>query len=756
MHDGAIVFKTKIDNSDVQKDLDRVKRDIEKSQKTIADSEAAKLPLLKDAEQLKVKLQEARRELAFFKDEQAAAQAAMQPGAALPDYMAANTSLPALNAAVMENQKKVDLLEKEWLQVNGKVEQYNAKINKARAALTTQQTKAAQLSKKLAAGGTGMAAAMTKAQAAAKKFQMRLGAILKQVLVFSMVMRALNSVVTYIGKALKSNKEFTAELAKLKGALLTAFQPIYEVLLPALTALLRIATSVVTAVARVASLLGGKSMSQYSQNAKALYEEANAIEKTGEAAKKAQKSLAGFDEINQLSDNSAGEESGSQDTSTPDFSSFDTSVVKQKIDELVLFLSGALLLIGMILALTGANIPLGIGLMAIGAIGLASEIAANWDTVKQIISEQTGAILAISSILLVIGMILAFSGWAIPLGIGLMVTGATGLATTAAVDWNSVKNEIEKHTELILGISSLLFVAGMILALTGVALPLGIGLMVTGAAGLAAPAVINWGSVQKILEEHAALIAGISGVLLVIGIILCFCGILPLGIGLIVVGAAGLVTEAVVNWDSIKGPVMTTLSSLLAILSGASMVLGVLLLLSGAGIGIGLALIAAGMAGSVAAWKLSDNPITRFVKGIANTIIGFVNMIIEAINSLFHIKFSGLNIGGVQIIPKIDTKLLNIPPIPLLAQGAVLPPNKPFLAMVGDQKYGTNIEAPLETIKQALAEVLAANGGSTDEAVVERLDQILGAILSIEVGDTTIGRAANRFNEKMAIITGRT
>lgn len=700
MHDGAIVFKTKIDNSDVQKDLDRVKRDIEKSQKSISENEAARLPLLKDAEQLKAKLQEARQELALFKDEQAGAQAAMQPGAALGDYMAAYDRLPALNAAVDEQQRKVDGLEKEWAQVNGKITQYNQKIAQAQGALTAQQAKAGELSTQLAAGGHGMAAAMTKAQASAQKFQMRLGRILKQVFVFGLVSKALYGVIRYLGAALKSNKEFTAELAKLKGALLTAFQPIYEMLVPALIALMRIATSVITAIARVASLLGGKSMSQYAKNAEALYNEANAIEETGEAAKKAQRSLAGFDEINQLDHNSTASDSSSSGTSGPDFSSFDSSAIKQEVDELVVYLSSALLLIGMVLALSGANIPLGIGLMAVGAIGLASEIATNWDTVRQIISEQTEMILAISAILLIIGMILALSGVAIPLGIGLMVVGATGLAT---------------------------------------------------------PMATNWDSVQKVLEEQAALIAGISALLLVIGIILCFCGVLPLGIGLIVVGAAGLVTEAVLNWDSIKGPIVATLASLLAIISGASMVLGVLLLLSGAGIGLGLALIAAGMAGSVAAWKLNDNPITRFVKGIANTIIGFVNMIIEAINSLFHIKFSGLTIAGVQIIPKIDTKLLNIPKIPLLAQGAVLPPNKPFMAMVGDQRHGTNIEAPLSTIQEAVAEVMAdyeASNLAGHEATVEVLRQLLSAVLDIEVGDTTIGQAANRFNRRMAITTG--
>ena len=52
----------------------------------------------------------------------------------------------------------------------------------------------------------------------------------------------------------------------------------------------------------------------------------------------------------------------------------------------------------------------------------------------------------------------------------------------------------------------------------------------------------------------------------------------------------------------------------------------------------------------------------------------------------------------------------NAPQIPYLAQGAVLPANKPFLAMVGDQRNGTNIEAPLETIKQALSEVMMQQG----------------------------------------------
>ena len=57
-----------------------------------------------------------------------------------------------------------------------------------------------------------------------------------------------------------------------------------------------------------------------------------------------------------------------------------------------------------------------------------------------------------------------------------------------------------------------------------------------------------------------------------------------------------------------------------------------------------------------------------------------------------------------------------------MAQGAVLPPNKPFLALVGDQKNGTNIEAPLQTIVDAFNIALQGNanyGGGNTEVVLE-------------------------------------
>jgi phage-related protein len=92
-----------------------------------------------------------------------------------------------------------------------------------------------------------------------------------------------------------------------------------------------------------------------------------------------------------------------------------------------------------------------------------------------------------------------------------------------------------------------------------------------------------------------------------------------------------------------------------------------------------------------------------------------VNWIIDKINSIsFDIPDWVPGAGGKNFgfnLPKLN--------IPRLAQGAVLPPNKPFLAMVGDQKSGTNVEAPLETIVEALTIALQGQNQGSGQTVVQ-------------------------------------
>ena len=131
--------------------------------------------------------------------------------------------------------------------------------------------------------------------------------------------------------------------------------------------------------------------------------------------------------------------------------------------------------------------------------------------------------------------------------------------------------------------------------------------------------------------------------------------------------------------------------------------------------------------------------IWSMIKGVINTVIGGINGMISAVESAINFVIDAINTLSWEIpdwVPWIggETFGFDIPhvgfyKIPELAQGAVIPPNNPFLAVLGDQSAGTNIEAPLDTIKQALSEVMVTGG---DQQIVipvyigqERLDTIV-------------------------------
>lgn len=98
-------------------------------------------------------------------------------------------------------------------------------------------------------------------------------------------------------------------------------------------------------------------------------------------------------------------------------------------------------------------------------------------------------------------------------------------------------------------------------------------------------------------------------------------------------------------------------------------------------------------------------------KGAVNIAIKLLNKFIDYINEKMHFEWEPFEVLGQEVIPGGSVQLFTIPKIPMLATGAVIPPNAPFMAMLGDQKHGTNIEAPLDTIKQAVREVVGNNGG---------------------------------------------
>ena len=155
-------------------------------------------------------------------------------------------------------------------------------------------------------------------------------------------------------------------------------------------------------------------------------------------------------------------------------------------------------------------------------------------------------------------------------------------------------------------------------------------------------------------------------------------------------------------------------------------------------------------------FKDTGNGILGIFGGVSGGATSGMNGLIKAINQMkFTIPSWVPLLGGKKF--GFNIPLLSTPQIPLLAKGAVLPANKPFLAVVGDQRHGTNVEAPLSTIQDAvrieLQDMIDSNLAG-QEVIAGVLRQILEAVLGISITDGDIAMAADRYHSKMAVVRG--
>lgn len=431
------------------------------------------------------------------------------------------------------------------------------------------------------------------------------------------------------------------------------------------------------------------------------------------------------------------------------------------LQSLMTVIGGFFLAIGAMMAFTGADIPLGIGMMAVGAATLVSARAIDWKALNSPLETAITAIEAIVAVaFLAIGALLAFTGVNIPLGIGLLAIGALTMgAAIVAPNWNSMSDEIRNVVGLIEGIVSVAFLAvGAALAFSGTNIPLGLALLGIGALVMGSQVIPNWESLSSSVQKVISIIAGVVGAgLLVVGAILAFSATnIPLGLGLMAVGALALGSAAALNWDTVANAVKKTVSVITGILSGALIVLGTILLLSGAGVGLGLAVLAAGLSLSYAAWTLDDNPITRFVRQMANSIIGLVNGVSDAINDMFHIQFDGLTVMDITLIPAFDIRLVNIPHIPLFEDGGFVDQGQLFIAreagaeMVGAIGRKTAVANNDQIVEGITAGVTVANDGVI-AAIYALLNAVEDKDMSISIGDDVIGRSYDRYKSKRGV-----
>lgn len=419
-------------------------------------------------------------------------------------------------------------------------------------------------------------------------------------------------------------------------------------------------------------------------------------------------------------------------------------------------LAGASLAVGAMLAFTGVATGLGIALMAVGAVTLVSAAALNWNSIPDALASPLSRVgLLVSGATLALGAILAFSG-SMPLGIALMAIGATSLVSVMALNWNGLSDEIQNVIAIITTVVSVAFLAiGAALVFSGANIPLGLALLAAGAVIMGTAIMPNWNDLSDNVQQKISMITTVvGGALLAVGAILALSGVaLPLGLGLMAAGALSLGAVATLNWDFVVNFIKKVVSVITGILSGALIVLGVLLCLSGAGVGLGLAVLAAGLSLSYAAWTLDDNPITRFVRQMANSIIGLVNGVIDAINDMFHIQFNGLSVMGITLIPAFDIRLVDIPHIPFFEDGGFPNEGQLFIAreagaeMVGAMGRRTAVANNDQIVEGISAGVSIANDGVI-AAIYALLNVVEEKDMSVVIGDNEIGHSYDRYKEK--------
>ena len=706
--DGSVVIESRMDVSKADKDLAKLKTKIENLEKSISETETKRSPLAAQMAEYSAKLEEARKNLAYLKEEQAAINTAMQPGAAPEDYIAAYSNKPEVEANLKIQQAEVDDLQKKFDSVASKVEIYDQKLKAARGDLEAMKESAGGIEKQILSSNTAigktaskassMSAALERAKEGASTFATRLKGVVTSALIFTVISQALAKFRDWMSKVIKTNDEASAAMARLRGSLLTLVQPLVNVLIPAFTTFANVLTRVISMVSQIVSALFGTTAEQSAEAAKGLYEETNALEGTagametaGEAAEKAQKSLAGFDEINQLSGDSSNTSSGGETAGTssggtaPDFS----GTINDGLTGIVeLFTGAALLALGAILTFSGAHIFLGIGLMVLGALAIWDAVSTNWTEIQTMLQGSLGAVIGIGSLLLfVVGAILTFSGANIPLGIGFIIGGSVGMVATVAANWEAIVSLLQGPIGAIIGIGSLLFLAiGIILCLSGVGIPLGIALIAAGAIGLVTVTAVNWNAIVDKVSE--------------------------------IFESIKKVVSAAWNWlDSITNGALTDIVNAIQNIFG-----GIIDFVAGVFTGD---------------WERAWDGIVSIFQGVWDAIWGVVRFVVNLIIDGINMLWSGIYTVVSAIVNSIGgiagalgslfgqdwhfSMPANPPLIPKLAQGAVIPPNREFLAVLGDQSNGRNLEAPESLLREIIREE------SGDEEIISLLRDILAA-----------------------------
>ena len=613
------------------------------------------------------------------------------------------------------------------------------------------------------AGKTQIAAtAVARTSKAVGQLGRRLAGIVSGALVFNLISSALRSVVNVMGTTIAKTNGVSTALGRLKGAAATAAAGLASALSPAIIGLLNLLTSLINGFLRLLSLLTGKSISSMKQTAKGINAVGSAAGSTSKQADKAKRSLAGFDEIERLD-----AKTGSSGGANYNFDHI-ASPLGGITDKLKNFWSIFQTLLAPSVAAWSAAWE-----------QIRNAASAVWPEVQQAAlafwNEGLSPLLTYLSGTFAPGVINAFSEAFAPIVGGVASTAIYVLADlftwACGIGTDAINGVLIPALDLLLQIWQDLM-SGIKTAWDTYGQPLMDG-VILAFQNLEDLATLLWETIVKpILQNLISVLQQLWS-----------SHLKPLwdDILLLVASVANCLLDL---WNNLLAPVakwiIATFGPAFAeVFNAIADVVGVAVGAIADAIDLAIVVLR-GLADFLsavfrgnwdAAWQAIGNTVstvwdkmTNAIKTAVNGIIGFINRMISAVVTGINAVINALNglsfdlpdiFGGGHVGFNIST--LTAPQIPYLAQGAVIPANREFLAVLGDQSHGTNVEAPLDTIKQAVAEVmedLQAGQMAGFEAVVSVLREILSAVYGIELTDEDVGRAVQRWQRKQAIATG--
>ena len=606
------------------------------------------------------------------------------------------------------------------------------------------------------------ATAVARTSKAVGQLGRRLAGIVSGALVFNLISSALRSVVNVMGTTIAKTNGVSTALGKLKGAAATAAAGLASALSPAIIGLLNLLTSLINGFLRLLSLLTGKSISSMKQTAKGINAVGSAAGSTSKQADKAKRSLAGFDEIERLD-----AKTGSSGGANYNFDHI-ASPLGGITDKLKNFWSTFQTLLAPSVAAWSAAWE-----------QIRNAASAVWPEVQQAAlafwNEGLSPLLTYLSGTFAPGVINAFSEAFAPIVGGVASTAIYVLADlftwACGIGTDAINGVLIPALDLLLQIWQDLM-SGIKTAWDTYGQPLMDG-VILAFQNLEDLATLLWETIVKpILQNLISVLQQLWS-----------SHLKPLwdDILLLVASVANCLLDL---WNNLLAPVakwiIATFGPAFAeVFNAIADVVGVAVGAIADAIDLAVVVLR-GLADFLsavfrgnwdAAWQAIGNTVntvwdkmTNAIKTAVNGIIGFINRMISAVVTGINAVINALNglsfdlpdiFGGGHVGFNIST--LTAPQIPYLAQGAVIPANREFLAVLGDQSHGTNVEAPLDTIKQAVAEVmedLQAGQMAGFEAVVAVLREILSAVYGIELTDEDVGRAVQRWQRKQLTATG--